>query len=386
VRRERPLVVHVVTWLDTGGAQETAARLCSGLRREGWETVLIGGMAPDDESPAVAVARVDGVSVEAVPWLGRSIRPWNDVVALTLLVRRLRELKPAAVHTHSSKAGLLGRLAAVLARVPVRVHTVHGWSFDQDLEGGSRRVAIVLERLAAAVTGALVVVSAVDRGRGLAAGIANRSRYRLIRSAVPLGCFAPATDDERSQIKASWGLEPTALVVGTVTRFAPPKDTATLLAAFSRLLESTPNARLIIIGDGPEHEGVLQDIGSRGLREQVTLLGRRDDVPAVLRGFDLFAFSSRREGLPRAVVEAVAAGLPVVSTAVGGVAEVLRLAPFSRLVDVGDAKGMAEALVELAGCAVGSRFEARKAALSGFDEPDMVRAHVDLYRDLMSLA
>jgi glycosyltransferase involved in cell wall biosynthesis len=366
VGRDRPMVVHVVTWLDTGGAQETAARLCSGLQSEGWEVVLLGGVAPGRESPSVESARVDGVTVEAVSWMGRSVRPWSDAVALLRLIGRLRELRPDVVHTHSSKAGLLGRLAAWMAGVPVRVHTVHGWSFDQDLEGAARKVAVRLERLAARITDALVVVTAVDRTRGLRAGVATRVKYHLIRSAIPASLYHPATETERALVKQAWGLDASTAVVGTVTRFAPPKDTLTLLAAFSVLLRN--------------------DIGHRSLEGSVTLLGHAGDVAAVLRGFDLFAFSSRREGLPRVVVEAVAAGLPIVSTDVGGVAEVLRVAPSSRMVEAGDAPGMARAVREILGQPVGGTPAARAAALAGFDESDMVSAHDRLYRDLLALA
>ncbi len=216
VDRNAPTVVHLVTWLDTGGAQETARRLCSGLHRSGWDTVLIGGEAPGPESPGVAVAHGEGVTVEAVNWIGRPVRPWGDAVALYRLVTRLRHLRPDVVHTHSSKAGLLGRVAASLAGVPVRVHTVHGWSFDQDLEGVSRRFAVLLERLTAGLAHALVVVSGVDRARGLQAGIATRAKYHLIRSAVPVGRYAPATDAERRRTKEAWGLDPSTPVVGTV--------------------------------------------------------------------------------------------------------------------------------------------------------------------------
>jgi glycosyltransferase involved in cell wall biosynthesis len=386
VGRDRPMVVHVVTWLDTGGAQETAARLCSGLQSEGWEVVLLGGVAPGRESPSVESARVDGVTVEAVSWMGRSVRPWSDAVALLRLIGRLRELRPDVVHTHSSKAGLLGRLAAWMAGVPVRVHTVHGWSFDQDLEGAARKVAVRLERLAARITDALVVVTAVDRTRGLRAGVATRVKYHLIRSAIPASLYHPATETERALVKQAWGLDASTAVVGTVTRFAPPKDTLTLLAAFSVLLRSVPDAHLVIAGDGPERASVENDIGHRSLEGSVTLLGHAGDVAAVLRGFDLFAFSSRREGLPRVVVEAVAAGLPIVSTDVGGVAEVLRVAPSSRMVEAGDAPGMARAVREILGQPVGGTPAARAAALAGFDESDMVSAHDRLYRDLLALA
>jgi glycosyltransferase involved in cell wall biosynthesis len=380
------MAVHIVTWLDTGGAQETAARLCSGLHRDGWDAVLLGGAAPDMESPAVQMARRDGVAVEAVSWMGRSVRPWQDAVALVRLVRRLRDLRPEVVHTHSSKAGLLGRAAACLAGVPVRVHTVHGWSFDQDLEGRARQLTIRLERLAARFTQALVVVSAVDRRRGLRAGIATRAKYHLIRSAIPTHLHEPATTCERGQAKRDLGLDEGAVVVGTVTRFAPPKDTSTLLAAFALFLRSMPDAHLVIVGDGPERLAVEREIEHLAIQDRVTLLGHRPDVAEVLRAVDLFAFSSRREGLPRAVVEAVAAGLPVVSTDVGGVGEVLRVAPFSRMVEVGDPGGMAEALHQLVGCPVGGRSEARVAALFGFDEHEMVDAHDALYRELATPA
>ncbi len=152
------------------------------------------------------------------------------------------------------------------------------------------------------------------------------------------------------------------------------------------MASSAADAHLVIAGDGPQRDAVETEIRERGLSGRVTLLGHTDDVASVLRGFDVFAFSSRREGLPRVVVEAVAAGLPVVSTHVGGVADVLRVAPSSQLVEPGDAVAMSQALHDLLGQPVGGAPAARKAALVGFDEQDMVVSDEVLYRSLMASA
>jgi glycosyltransferase involved in cell wall biosynthesis len=329
-------------------------------------------------------ARARGVRVEAVTWLGREIAPWSDGAAFFRLVRRLRQLRPDIVHTHSSKAGLLGRVAAFVAGVPVRVHTVHGWSFDQGMAGLGRAVVVALERLVLRCTDAVVVVTSVDRSRGLAAGIGNRSDYHVIRSAIRMADYVRATPEQRAATKRGWGIDPRSPVVGTVTRFAPPKDTDTLLDAFATLLETVPDARLVIAGGGPERAQVEARIDELGLGDHVLLLGWCDDVSRLLSGLDAFALASRREGLPRSVVEAVAAGLPVVATDVGGVFEVLRTAPSSRIVPIGDPQAMAAALKVLICDPAPDRPEARAAALAGFDEPDMVQAHARLYRALTS--
>jgi glycosyltransferase involved in cell wall biosynthesis len=235
------------------------------------------------------------------------------------------------------------------------------------------------------VTDALVVVSAVDRGRGLREGIAGRQKFCLIRSAVSLKAHESGSEETRARTKVAWGLCPATPVVGTVTRFAAPKDFSTLLAAFAQARSDRPEMHLVVAGDGPDRGEVEHAIASAGLERHVTLLGHCDDVAAVLRGFDVFAFASRREGLPRVVVEAVAAGLPVVSSDVGGVAEVLRRVPTSALVPAGDVWRMAEAIGAGFTHPVGAWSSARRAALVGFDEQDMVDAHVRLYDALLGV-
>jgi glycosyltransferase involved in cell wall biosynthesis len=224
------------------------------------------------------------------------------------------------VHTHSSKAGILGRLAARIAGVPVRIHTVHGWSFHERMGRLNRRFNVILERVAARITDSLIVVTETDLDKGLQAGIGTNRQYALIRSGIDFGRFN-GRDSEPDRRRVELGLRPDSFLVGTMGRLSPQKSPLDFVKMAEMLSRELENVEFIYLGDGPLRGEVERMIRSRGLMESVHLLGMRDDVERIIGLLDVYVQTSLWEGLPRAFLEATAAGVPVVATRVDGAKE-----------------------------------------------------------------
>jgi len=365
----RGKVFNVITKLAVGGAQETALRSCSLLDPARWETALVTGPESSPEGDLFEEAAALGVRVLTVPTLRRRVRPVGDLRALIDLVRLLRRERPDVVHTHSSKAGVVGRLAARLARVPVVVHTVHGWSFHEGMSPVSRKVAVAAERLAARWTTALVVVATRDAEIGIAARIGRPEQYALVRSGIDTVAFR-STAASRVDARRALGIPESIPVLGTVTRLCRQKDPETLLRAARLVVDARPEARLVVVGDGPLRPEVDALVERLGLGPNVSLLGPRRDVAGLLPAFDAFVLSSRWEGLPRVVVEAMAVGVPVVSTDVGGISEAIEDGVSGLLVPAGEPEALAGAILRILDEAgLGERM--RRAATARVDEFDV---------------
>jgi glycosyltransferase involved in cell wall biosynthesis len=368
-------VLQVVTTLAHGGAQATVLASCRDLPPD-VEVVVVAGADDTGEGSLRDDFEAAGVRLIVVGSLRRWMGAAVEARAVVDLARILRAERPDVVHTHSSKAGVLGRLAAAAVGVPV-VHTVHGWSFNG--RGRAAAGAIVgVERLLAPVAAALVVVSAADVERGLRAGIGTPDRYRLIRAGIDLAEPRRARA-ERSAVRCELGLEPDAFVVGTVARMSRQKDLPCLIEAFA--LVSTPRAELVVVGDGPERASIEDAVDRLGLDQRVRLLGHRSDGARLVAAFDCFVLTSLWEGLPRSLVEAVAAGVPTVATMVGGNAELLG-GGRGLLVRPGDHGGVAAAIDEVAADPLSARSRARlaEAAVEPFDEAYMRADLVRLWR------
>lgn len=375
-------VATVITRLDVGGAQETAVGVAASVDPDRFDVVLLAG-AERRNAGYEDRLRAAGVPLVTVADLRGSLRPVSDVRALVRLVRVLRERRPDVVHTHSSKAGVLGRVAARLAGVPVTVHTVHGWSFSAGMPGPARWVAVALERLLARRTTALVVVGESDRAAGLARGIGVPSSYHVIRSGVDVDRFR-LTPGRRAAIRTALGVPEGVPLVGTVGRLAAQKDPEAFVAMAHGVHRARPDARFVVVGDGPLRTAIEQAIAQQGLDGVVTLLGERDDVEQLLAALDVFVLTSRWEGLPRAVVEAMAAGVPVVASAVGCVADVVRHERTGLLVPAGDGPGFSAAVTRLLD---DPTLRARLAAaaqpmVDEFSATAMVAGHEALYEQL----
>ncbi len=327
-------VVQIVTQLALGGAQRLAMELA---RRapEGWEGHLWAGPGGELEAEAAADPRL---RFRSVPSMGREIEGIHDAAALRELVALMREVRPDIVHTHSSKAGILGRQAALLAGIRNTVHTVHGWSFHPGLSGAMQGLYIALERAAAAQTRILHCVCQADVDKGLAAGVGEEGQYRVVHGGIdpaPYAALAPKTGGP--------------LTVVTLSCFKPQKGLVGWLGVARRVRDAVPGARFVIAGDGEGREQLEAMRRALGLDGVVEMPGWVRDVPALLASADVFLLTSHWEGFPLAVLEAMAAGLPVVATAVDGTPEAVEEGVTGFLAAPSDVETLAERVVRLLG-------------------------------------
>jgi glycosyltransferase involved in cell wall biosynthesis len=352
----------LVTLAEVGGAQAYVAALLPALVREFQVTVAAYGPGPVREAAAAAGARF--VPLRHVR---RPISPWRDLAGLVELVRLLRRERPDILHANSSKAGVLGRLAAVLAGVPIRIFTVHGWAFSAH-SGAASLLYHAADRLMRPLTTATICVSERERARGLEARTCIPERTTVILNAVDVARVPRAGHD---------GAGPRIVSVG---RLAAPKDFRTLVRALALLPRGAAEA--LIVGDGPDRAQLEAEIARLGLAEQVLLAGERRDVPELLARADLFVLSSRSEGLPVSVLEAMAAGLPVIASSVGGLPELVADGETGMLVEAGDVDDLAAALrLLLAEPSLRRRLGAagRARAEERFGLERFRRAHLELY-------
>ncbi len=313
-------------------------------RREGYTTRLVIGTEAPHEGNLLDVAAAKGVACESMASLGREIRPFHDLRALVGLYRLMREYRPHVVHTHAAKAGLLGRLAARLCGVPVVVHTYHGHVLRGYFGPATTAFFRTLERWLARLTDRLVAVSPRVQEELIELGIAARDRFRV----VPLGLELEelAGPLPRGGLRRDRGIPDDAPLIGMVGRLVPIKDVPTFVRAAARVREVTPQARFALVGDGEERH-LLEDLCARlGMAEVVTFHGWRRDMQTVYGDLDVVVNTSRNEGTPVALIEALAAGRPVVATRVGGTPDLLQGGLLGRLVPAGDAEAVAQAILD----------------------------------------
>ncbi|MBD3868680.1 MAG: glycosyltransferase family 4 protein [Acidobacteria bacterium] len=378
----RRKLLHVITRLDLGGAQQNTLFSVANHDRERYEAGLLAGAGGELDAEA---ERLTDADVHLVDWLRYPISPLRDLVAVFKLKRLLQDRSIDLIHTHSSKAGVIGRLAARLAGVPVVVHTVHGWSFNDTQSGPVRRFYIALERWLARFTDVLVTVAAADRDKGLEHSIGIASRYRVIHSGIDIQSYRrPAS--ARWLTRKELGFEPDAVVVGTVACLKYQKAPLDFIAAAKLAIAGDPRLRFFIAGDGPLRPEVERAITAAGLEGKVRLLGWRQDIPELLAAMDLFVLTSLFEGLPRAVLQAMAAGVPVIATAVNGTPEVVIDGDTGRLIDPGQPDQAAARILELATDpvqALNLALNATKKLGGAFEIRTMVRDLDDLYGELL---
>ena len=383
-RAARPLrVLHVITRMMVGGAQENTLLSCALIDPVLYPSTLLTGPETGQEGSLHEEAAARGVHVIVEPNLVRRISPWHDLVATLRLLRIIRAGHYDIVHTHSSKAGILGRIAARLAGVPVIVHTAHGWGFNDHQPWYVYWLYVVLERMCAPFTDALVVVGAPNREKGLALGIGHAEQYRLIRSGIEVQAFRDVRTP-RDEARRRLGLPRDAFVIGSVGRLEGQKAPLDLLAAFLPVAAEHPGALLVYVGEGSWRGELEAAIARAGLPARVHLAGLRRDVPELLRAFDVFALASRWEGLPRVFPQAMAAGLPIVATRVDGAPDAVTPGENGWLVEVGDMATMARYLRTLAGDPAMARRmgAAGRARVDEFAVERMVEALAELYTTL----
>jgi glycosyltransferase involved in cell wall biosynthesis len=380
-------IVHVITCLELGGAQQNTLDTCARLDRTKFRVALLSGEGGVLDSTAARLANLD---FRLVRDLVREVSPIADRRAFLRLRDHLREIAashdlPLIVHTHSSKAGILGRLAARAVRAAGIVHTIHGFGHPAFGNALLRRAAIAAERHLAPRTDRFIAVSRANVDEGRALGLFARTPVELVRSGFDLDAFA-LTGVSRAEARQRLGLPREGKIVGSVACLKPQKAPLDLAAVAATVLAARDDTLFVLAGDGELRAPLEARLAALGIAGRFRLLGWRDDVPLLLRALDVFVLTSRWEGLPRAVVQAMASGVPVVASAVDGVRDVvehgvsgLSFAPG----DVAAAAGYVTSL--LADDDLAARLVAAAArSVPEFDVNAMVAAQERIYLELLA--
>jgi glycosyltransferase involved in cell wall biosynthesis len=347
-------VIHVITRLDYGGSAQNTVLTALGHDRAQFEPLVVagcpgcwdaqGGQAATEEN----CRRLEKAAVRwmLLPALTREVHLLKDAQALWQLIRLFRQEQPALVHTHTSKAGVLGRVAAWFARVPVIVHTPHGHVFYGHFGPFRSWFFLQIERALSAITDRLIALTEAERQDHLDRDVGKPDRFAVVPSGIDREKFGRARVQGKQQ--PDWfGCPPNALVVGSVGWLTDIKGHEYLIEAIAKLKQDFPALHLVVIGSGDRHDSLLRQAELAGLGDAVHLLGHRDDIEACLAGMDLFVLPSLNEGMGRALIEAMTAGLPVIASHVGGIPAVISHERTGLLVPPGDAGALADALRRL---------------------------------------
>ena len=344
-------VLRVIARLNVGGPALHVAYLTAGLASLGYDTTLVAGSLTRGEESMAHIARERGVRIEPIGALHREISPLRDARAILRLVRLIRRERPTILHTHTAKAGTVGRLAALLAgpaRPPIIVHTFHGHVLRGYFGPLTSFGFSLLERVLARFTTVLVAVSPEVRDDLVRLGVAPSEKFVVIRLGIELEERVDSRDGRRTETRAALGLGEHSFVVGWVGRMTAVKCTDDVLLAFRRVLDGGIDAHLCLVGDGPDRGRLERRAHELGIVRRCAFVGYQDDVARFYDTMDVLLLPSKNEGTPVSVIEALAAGRPAVATRVGGVPDVIRDGVDGFLVEAGDADALAERLARLA--------------------------------------
>ena len=371
-----------------GGPAHQAA-LLSGRRffPERYETILVhGALAPGEESLG-HVAEQEGATAVYMPDIVQPVTPSRDLRALLRIAALIRRYRPHLIHTHTAKAGFLGRQAALIARGPrpVLVHTFHGHVLEGYFGPSKSRIYRGLERHLGHRTDVLIGVSQATVADLVRLGVAPAERFRVVPLGLDLGQYAAIDDDTRERERDELGIAADDVVCTFVGRIVPIKRLDLLIESFAAARASDSRLRLLLVGDGEERSVLEEQVARLGLADSVRFLGYREDLAPVLAATDIAVLSSANEGTPVSLIEAGAAGVPSVATDVGGVGEALA-SDGAILASPGDANSIAEAILLVADDGERRRRmgnAARSYALSRFGVDRLIGDIDGLYADLL---
>ena len=316
-------ILHIITKMAVGGAQMNTLISCRDISLMGYPSAVLTGPEISPEGTFSDLSEKYGIPVYEAPHLIRKLSLYHDIKAFFEIKRIIEDHNFSIVHTHGSKAKFLGRLAASRAKGHVKiVQTVHGWSFFDTMPLLQKAFYSILEKVGYGLAHSNIVVSPHDIRKGVNWGIGKPEDYQLIRSGVEFDSFF-SKRGMKKESREKLGIPLDCPVVGTVIRLAPQKHPEAIVDVAVRVIAKHPSTRFVIVGDGPLSDYMHSYVAEMNLQENFMLLGSRKDVAEILPAFDVFLLTSRSEGLPRAMLEALAVMIPVVATDVGGIAELV---------------------------------------------------------------
>jgi len=341
-------IVHIITRLILGGAQENTLYNCEDLITRGHDVTLLTGPPLGPEGELVERARKNGVPLVFINALRREINPFRDAASYFAIKKYLKLEKPDVVHTHSSKAGIIGREAAGVAGVPVIIHSIHGLPFHPYQSAWLNRLYIAAEKRSARVTDKIISVADAMNQKAIAAGVAPTAKFTTIYSGMETG---PFLDDsiEPARVREQLGIPADALVVGKVARLFHLKGHEDLLRAAALIAPKIPNVRFLLVGSGILESRLKKLASELGIGDKIIFAGlvAPERIPEMIKAMDVLVHASYREGLARALVQALLSARPVVSYDIDGAPEVVLPGRTGYLVSPGDWRTLAVRLTEL---------------------------------------
>jgi glycosyltransferase involved in cell wall biosynthesis len=390
-------VVHIITRMDMGGSAQNTLLTALHHDSKHYDVWLIKGSTLESAmtkaetklvEDQLKTAREQDIVIIDVPSLVRRISPTNDFRGLVALFRHIRKIEPHIVHTHTSKAGLLGRLAAWMARSPIVIHTPHGHVFYGHFGSLLSRIFLQMEKLLGRITQHHIALTPEEGNDYLNLGVAKSNNLSVIHSGVDLNLFGRSTAENNPEGN-ELAIPPDSLVVGYVGWLIPIKGVTHLVDAMAEVVQRHPNSMLVLVGKGDEKGEeeikLKEQVENLGLADNVRLLGWRPDVDEIMGCFDLFVLPSLNEGMGRVLVEAMAVGLPIVASRVGGIPDLVKDGKNGLLVPPADASALGKAISDLlTDKEKRNRMgEAGKKMCLPYSAEAMVEQIDDLYKDLL---
>ena len=347
MQNQKTKILRIIARLNIGGPAIHTILLTAGLDKTQFESILVTGVVSEGEGDMSYLASKYGVKPIVIPELGREIGWKNDLTALYKLFRLIRTEKPEIVHTHTAKAGTLGRIAAILSGAHYKIHTFHGHVLHSYFGTFKTNIFILIERLLARFTDKIIVISPLQYSELChQIKVAPPEKFAIIPLGFDLTQFFNA-EVHCGKLRSELHISEDTLLVGIVGRLTAIKNHALFLRSAARVLEKVANVRFLIVGDGELAVELKELSNDLQIQENVIFLGWRDDMPVIYADLDLVALTSLNEGTPVSLIEAMASGKAVVATAVGGVPDIVFDGQTGILVPSGDEEKLSAAIIDL---------------------------------------
>jgi glycosyltransferase involved in cell wall biosynthesis len=378
-------VLQIITRLDKGGSAENTFLTAMGLDKNDYEVTLMSGPVKDpgqDRKKEIGESRIRHIFILE---LVRNISLINDFIAFLKIYRVLRKEKFDIVHTHTSKAGFLGRLAAKLAGAPIIIHTPHGHVFFGYFGSFKTKIFILLEKLASCLTDKIVALTNGEKEDYIAYKVARKEKLVVISSGVDLNRLKEPSSEEKKNFKKGLGISENSLVIGTVGRLVPVKGPEFLVEAAQWIISRNPDTFFMFTGDGDLRPMLEKRALDLGIKDNIIFLGWRDDVTKIISAYDVFVLPSLNEGMGRVLVEAMSLGKPIVASNIGGIPDLVSHGKNGFLVPPKNPKELAKYIQIL----LNNKEMREKMGLAGkrmamnFSAKIMLKKISDLYEELL---
>lgn len=385
--QRRIKIAHVITRMDWGGAPDIVRIICSYLDKNEYDVTLIFGATNSLSSRTRDFLAKSQVKVIVIPQLRRDIHPLNDLSAFWKICRALRRGKFDIVHTHTAKAGALGRMAARCARAPVVFHTPHGHNFYGYFGSGLSKVVVIIERMLAAISDKILVLTELEKQDMIGLKVTVPHKVIVLYQGLELDCYLRPDFAKVSALRKEYAIRPDDIVVGMIGRLEQVKGAQYFVAAAHDITGRHPRAKFLVAGEGSLRARLSEMAEAMGMKEKFIFTGWSENIPELLGIFDLLVLPSLNEAVGMALIEAQAAGVPVVATNVGGIPEVVIHNMTGLLVPPANAAELAKAIDTLL-TDTQQRFAMASAARAWikdrFRAEDMVRTLSLFYRQAMT--